>query len=136
MLPDPIDGSGSLADRGRVPWGSRPFVGSSKTSTAGSPSIAAASPSRGREDAQVVERGAAGVVAGRLEHRADVPDRVKQLVVTLAGEGGGARSRGHEPEQHPQGRRLAGAVGSEERRDRPGLDQRIDAVDRSNRAQR
>jgi hypothetical protein len=92
-------------------------------------------PRGGGEDAQVVERGAAGVAARGLEHRSDVADRVEQFVVAPAGEGGGASSRRDEPEQHPQSRRLAGAVRSEERRDLPSLDQRVDVVDRSNLAE-
>lgn len=65
-------------------------------------------PRRGCERVQVVERGPTGVVAGRLEDGTDVADRVRQLVVPPAAEGGGATGWRDEPEQHPQGGRLTG----------------------------
>jgi len=58
-------------------------------------------PGRGREDAQVVERGTSRVAARRLEDGADLTRRVGQLVVSLATERSGPAGRCHEPEQHP-----------------------------------
>ena len=77
----------------------------------------------------MVERGAPGVVAGCLENRADLPDRVGQLVVPPAAERRGPAVRCHEPEQHPQGGGLAGAIGSEQGRHLARLCHRADVID-------
>ena len=69
------------------------------------------------------------MVAGRLEDRADLPDRVRQLVVPAAVERRGPAVRCHQPEQHPQGRGLAGSVGSEQGRHLARLCHRADVVD-------
>src|SRR3954451_22662568 len=64
----------------------------------------------------MVETGAPGVVAGRLEDRADLPGRGWQLGVLPALERRGPAARCYEPEQHPQGGGLSGPVGSEQGR--------------------
>ena len=74
-------------------------------------------PGRGRQNAQVVEPGTPGVVAGRLKDRADLPDRVWQVGVPLGAERRSSAARCYEPQQHPQRGRFAGAVGSEQGRD-------------------
>ena len=89
-------------------------------------------PRRRRQDAQVVERGAPGVVAGRLEDRADLTHRVRQLVVPPAAERRGPAARCDETQQHPQGGGLAGAVGSEQGRDLARPRDGADLVDRAN----
>src|SRR5829696_8181003 len=71
-------------------------------------------PGGGGEDAQVVPGPAAGVEARRLEHGADVTDRLIEGSIGATVDGGRAGGRGDEAEQQAQGRRLAGAVGSEE----------------------
>jgi hypothetical protein len=73
-------------------------------------------PRRRRQDAQVVERAPPGVVAGRLEHRADPTNRVCQLAVPPAVKCRGSPVGCHQPEQHPQGRGLACPVGSKQGR--------------------
>jgi hypothetical protein len=78
----------------------------------------------------VVERGTSRVAAGCLEDRADLPDGVWQLVVPPATERCGSAARRREPEQHPQGRGLAGPVGSEQGGHLAGSSDRADVIDR------
>jgi hypothetical protein len=63
----------------------------------------------------------------RGPHRRD--DRVRQVVVPPGTEGRGAAGWGYDPEHHPQGGRLAGAVGPKERRHAPRRDHRADVID-------
>ena len=74
----------------------------------------------GGEDAQVLAGPAPGMEAGRLEHGADVTDRLVEVAVWLTVDGCRAGRRGDQPEQHPQGRGLPGAVGAEEPDDPAG----------------
>ena len=60
------------------------------------------------------------VTARCLEHGPDAADGFGQLVVPLPVERRAPAGGGHEPEQHPQRRGLAGSVGSEQRGDVPG----------------
>src|SRR4029453_7636937 len=83
----------------------------------------------GGEDAQVVAGPAAGVETRRLEHGADVTDRVIEGSIGAIVGGGGAGGGGEEPEQQPQGRRLAGAVGPEEPDDPAAPELHGEAVD-------
>ena len=79
----------------------------------------------GGEDAQVVAAGATGVEVRRLERRADRRASGRGMsLVGAARDRRGARRRADQPEQHPQGRRLAGAVGPEEAGDPARLDGR------------
>ena len=66
----------------------------------------------GGEDAQVVAGSAAGMEARRLEHGADVTDRLIEGAIGPTVDGGRAGGRGDESEQQPQRRGLAGAVRS------------------------
>jgi hypothetical protein len=56
--------------------------------------------------------------ARRFKEGADVSKRLGKLGIGAAIDGGGARSRGNQTEQHPQGRRLSGAVRPEKTGDR------------------
>ena len=148
----------------RMPCGSRPFAGSSSTSTAGrraaprpgraagacrastrrpggrprrssatssssSPTRCLADPRGLREGAQVVAAAAARVQHPAVEQRADRARRVVELPVGAAVDRRGAAGRVDEPEQHPQRRRLAGAVGPEEADDVPALDAERQVLD-------
>ena len=129
--------------------GSSPLTGSSNISTAGSPSRAAAMPSRwpmpsenplarrratdsrptisstsfdppSRDavalgQAQQMVVGAAPAVHGLgVEKGPDLAQRSRQVPVALAGDGHLTAVRMVEPEDHPHGRGLAGAVGPKE----------------------
>ena len=77
----------------------------------------------------MVSARAAGVEVGRLEHRADPQRRpVDPRVGLLEDERPPARSV-PQAEQHPQGRRLAGAVRAKEAGDRPRLERERQVVD-------
>ena len=78
----------------------------------------------GGEDAQVLAGPAPGMEAGRLEHGADVTDRLVEVAVGLTVDGRRAGRRGDQPEQHPQRRGLPGAVGAEEPDDPAGRELR------------
>jgi hypothetical protein len=65
------------------------------------------------EHPQVVAAREERVEAGRLDHRAH-PHQPVRRAGRLAQHDCAAGGRAHEPEQHPQRRRLAGAVGAEE----------------------
>ena len=86
-------------------------------------------PGRGGQDPEVVAGRAARVEPARLQDRPDPAGRVGQLAVGPAGDGGRAGGRGDQAEEHPQGGRLAGAVGAEEAHDRPGVDLEVELVD-------
>ena len=72
---------------------------------------------------------APGMEAGRLEHGADVTDRLVEVAVWLTVDGCRAGRRGHQPEQHPQRRGLPGAVGAEEPDDPAGRELHGEVVD-------
>ncbi len=84
---------------------------------------------RGREHPEVVPPGAARVEVGRLEGRADGAQRVGQVAIAPTADGRGAGAGSDQPEQHPQGGRLAGAVRSEEAGDPAGLHLEVEVVD-------
>ena len=146
----------------RMPSGSRPLTGSSKSSTCGSPSSAAAMPSRwpmperealgapprdvlqahhaehlvdpaGRdagqlgEREQVLARAAAAVHRLGVEQRAHLAGGVGELAEGVAADGGVARGRGVQAQNHAHRRRLAGAVGPQEAGDRarPYLERQV-----------
>jgi hypothetical protein len=69
-----------------------------------------------------------------LEHGAHHPDRVTQHPVGKAVHDGVARGGQREAQQHPQGRRLAGAVRAEESQHAPRLGPEAEAVDSEVRA--
>jgi hypothetical protein len=83
----------------------------------------------GGEHAQVVTRGAARVEPGGVERGADDGRRAAQLRVPVPLDQRGARVGGREPEQHPERRRLPGAVRPEEPRDGAGPHHQVQAVD-------
>jgi hypothetical protein len=89
-------------------------------------------PGRCREDAQVVQRGTAGVAARGLEDRADLTDRVWQLVVSPAANRRGPAAWRGEAEQHPQGGGLAGPVWPEHGRHLARSRDRAEVIDREN----
>ena len=148
----------------RMPSGSRPLDGSSRTRTLGSPRRAAARPSRwrmpmlysparlraaagmpvsssssstrasGTEPASARTRRWSrplrpGVEVRRLEGGPHGPERVGEVDVALPVDRRGAARRVDEPEQHPQGGRLARAVGPEEAGDPARLDVEAQVVD-------
>ena len=90
---------------------------------------------RGGEDPQVVAPGAPGVEARVLEHGADLGARVLEVVVDLAVEPRGAGVDPDQPEQHPDRRALAGAVGAEEAGDPARLDLEAEVRDGPDRAE-
>ena len=90
----------------------------------------AADPTARAERAQVVAARAARVEVGRLEHRADPQRGPLERRVGLAEDERAAARRRREPEQHPQRRRLAGAVRAEEAGDRARLEREREIVDR------
>ena len=149
-----------------IPAGSRPFMGSSRMSSWGSPRRQAATPealahahgvlrhlvvgpmqdadalerrldaalgrrlTRRGEDLQVLATGQVAVEAG-LVH--DGPDP-GQRPVTVAGDGIAEQGHGpgvgvRQPQQHPDQRRLAGAVGAEVAEGASPGDQELDVVD-------
>ena len=153
-----------------MPAGSSPLVGSSRTSSSGSPSSAAATPSRcfmpseyvrnrspprvGQVDPlqrpvdrRVVRgRGSGPARAGSPGRtgtgRSPAPRPASRSVATAAGSPGGspctvARPRGRpdEAEQHPQRRRLPGAVRAEEAVHLAAADGQVHRVDRGARAE-
>ncbi len=83
-----------------------------------------------REHAQVIARRAAGVKRGVLEHGADGRARMLEILVALAVEARRPGRRVDQPEQRPQRRALAGAVGSEKPGDATGLDIEAEVLDR------
>jgi len=82
----------------------------------------------------VVAAGPAGIEVARLQERADATRRVLQLAVGAAEDERLTRGRFGETEQHPQRAGLAGAVGSQEPRDRALHELEGEAVDRGDRA--
>jgi hypothetical protein len=92
-------------------------------------------PGRGGQDPQVVASRAARMEPALLQHGPDPPGRVGQLPVGPAVDGGRARGRGDQAEQHPQGGGLAGPVGAEEAGHRPRVDLEVEAVDRQHVAE-
>ena len=71
------------------------------------------------------------VEARRLDEAGDAVERARALGLRVAPEQPHAAGVGaDEPEQHPQRRRLAGAVGAEVAVDVAGPDRQVDAVDR------
>jgi hypothetical protein len=83
-----------------------------------------------REDAQVVATGASWVEVRRLEGGADLAQGVRDVVVGDAADGGGARGRADQAQQHSQRGGLAGPVRTEEAGDAPGLDREVELLHR------
>ena len=96
---------------------------------------ARADPGRGGLDAQVRARGAPGVDA-LLEQHADPARRAVQAGVGLAEDGRRARVGVHEADEHPQRRRLAGAVGTGDADHAAGGHRERDVVDRQEGSRR
>jgi hypothetical protein len=92
-------------------------------------------PSGSAEDPQVVPCGPARMEAGRLQRGADRAERVGQVGIALAADGGGPPGRGDQGEQAAQGGGLAGAVGPQEAGDRARLDLEAQVVDRADLAE-
>ena len=150
----------------RMPSGSRPFAGSSRMMTRGSPSRAAARPeslphahrvaacalARRGQDAHEARasrprdwpgsstaaarvsrwlRRCAWMEVGRLEAPTRRRRGVGDVVVATPLDGCGALGRTDQPEEHPQGRRLARAVRAEEAGDPAGYDIEVEVVDGS-----
>jgi hypothetical protein len=78
---------------------------------------------------QRLATGAAAVLRARVEHHADVPGGVGDPPVALTEDRGAAAAGVGESADHPQRRRLPGAVGAEEAGDRPRLAGERDVVD-------
>ena len=78
---------------------------------------------------QVVAPGAPRVEVRRLERGPDDGEGVGDVVVATPLDGCGAGGRTDQPEEHPQGRRLAGAVRAEEAGDPAGNDVEVELVD-------
>nr|BFE78996.1 hypothetical protein GCM10020093_015970 [Planobispora longispora] len=74
------------------------------------------------QDLQVGAGGQAGMEGRGLQHRADRGDRVDEVPVRPAADGGRPRVRGDQAEDHAQRGGLPRAVGAEEGRDRAGPD--------------
>jgi hypothetical protein len=83
----------------------------------------------GGQDAEVVAATPARVKARCLEHCADVPDRRLEGSIRAAADGRRTRGRGHQTEQYTQGRRLPGAVRSEEPDDTAAAELDAEIVD-------
>jgi hypothetical protein len=66
----------------------------------------------------------------RIQQGADLVQRPYLALVAAPADGHRARGRPVEPEDHPHRRRLAGAVRPEEPGDHPGLDLKVDPVNR------
>ena len=84
----------------------------------------------GAQHAQMAASGPLRMVVRRFENRADTPDRIHELAVSLAVDGRAACGRPHETEQDAQRRRLPGAVGPEETGDAAVCDAERETVDR------
>ena len=65
-------------------------------------------------DGEDLPAGAAGVLRGGVEQHADLAAGVGQVGEPPAGDGGVPEVGRREPDHDPHGRRLAGAVGTEE----------------------
>jgi hypothetical protein len=83
----------------------------------------------GGQPEQVVAGAAAGVDRSGLEEGADVTKREAQVCVPSSVDGDPARRRRIEPDHHPHGGRLAGAVRAEEAGDLPFPDLEAEPVD-------
>ena len=81
------------------------------------------------EHAEMVASRAAWVKVGRLKHRADSPSSSGKVCVWLAEDKRPAARRRREAEQHPQRRRLAGAVRPQKARNRARLERKGEIVD-------
>ena len=88
---------------------------------------------RSAQHPQVVAAGAARMEVRRLEHGSDSQRRMIERGIGLAEDQGAAAARLGEPEQHPQRRRLAGAVRAEEAGDRPRREDERERVDGEHR---
>ena len=78
----------------------------------------------------MVAAGTAGVEVGGFERSTDPAARVCKLDVGAAEDERPAARWRYEPDDHPQRRRLAGAVRAEESRDRAPLELEREVVDR------
>ena len=85
-------------------------------------------PERECEREQMVSPRTAGMEIRRLEHRADPRRRPFEILVAAAENERAARGRLDEMEQHPQRRRLPGAVRPEEPGHRPTLERKGQVV--------
>jgi hypothetical protein len=84
---------------------------------------------------QVVTRGAAGVKRARLEHGPYLAGRVFQVDKAPPADPRLTARWRDEPEQHPQRRRLARAIRTDEARDAAGPDLKADVVHGTDRTE-
>ena len=82
-----------------------------------------------RHGQQVVVRRSAGVDRARLEHRADLAQRRREVAVAAAVDRRRPGGRRIEADDHAHRRRLAGAVGPEEAGDATGPDLEAQVID-------
>jgi hypothetical protein len=80
------------------------------------------------QDPQMVAAGPAGMKGRVFEHGSDVGTGPVELLVAAPPEGRGARRGLHEPEQRPQRRRLARAVGPRKPVTRPGSTAKVSSL--------
>ena len=85
---------------------------------------------RERERPQVVAARAPRIEVARFEQCPDPAGRLVELAVALAEHQRLAGGRLRQPEQQPQGGRLAGAVGAKEASDRAALEREREPIDR------
>ena len=83
----------------------------------------------GGQHPQMVARRAAAVKGTRLEDDPDLVGRIVQRGERPTADHRPAGRRGHQPQQHPQRRRLARAVGAEQADHPPRLDLEADVID-------
>ena len=87
--------------------------------------VPARHPEEAGDQAQRLDAGAARMLRRRVEHHADEPARVREVGVGDAVDRHPPRRRRRETGQHPQGGRLAGAVGPEEAGTVPGTQAKL-----------
>jgi hypothetical protein len=90
---------------------------------------------RAGQHPEVVAGGAAGVKAGRLEHRTHGECGPAKLGIRNAVDQRLAASGVHQPQDHPQRRRLAGSVRTKESGDGAGLYLEAQIIDGGDRAE-
>src|SRR5213075_2140225 len=100
----------------------------SKPTSASTSSIRRRETGLSSDHTQVVTRGAAGVKRARLEHGPYLAGRVGEVGKAPPADPRLAARWRDEPEQHPQGRRLARAIRTDEARDAAGPDLKADVV--------
>ncbi len=92
-------------------------------------------PDLGRQHPEMVSGRPARVEPGRLDRRADDVPGSRDVGVGPPPDRGGPGGRAHQPQQHAQGRRLAGAVRAEEARDATWTNGEAEVVDCPYRAE-